>query len=67
MKAKLMHPMSLENYAALEESLIEVVTSLGFQKTQKFCLEIEVGFLGGGFKYSLFSPSHFEDHIFQTG
>jgi len=26
MKAKLMHPMSLENYAALEESLIEVVT-----------------------------------------
>ena len=32
MKAKLMHPMSLENYAALEESLIEVVTSLGFPK-----------------------------------
>ena len=56
MKAKLMHPMSLENYAALEESLIEVVTSLGFPKKRRiFCLEIEVGFLGGGFKCSLFS------------
>jgi len=37
-----------------------------------FCLKIHQDFLGGGFKYFLFSPllgedSQFDEHIFQKG